>query len=309
MDNYKNKYLKYKKKYLNLQRGGIKTCQNCTFDNPDNKLKCEICDSKLESSPIVLKKTPIVKSIERGGIKTCQNCTFDNSDDKLKCELCDSKLESSPIVKSIETCGITKRIPVNQYRRLEYPFASGNTLAVLLKIEKIFNERPWLIHSSHGDGKCLLYTIFQSIDIDLSSLDIIDFVADRFLEYAKLNEEMCEKSLDFVTSKYEIITIYNNDDKETIKIKLRILFNDNNLSDLFIQVLSKTMNINILLLNRDEKEKESMIYNMKYYDSEIEDSKYLILLNTQGHYMSVIPIGHPEMTRLKIQEIMKGRLW
>jgi hypothetical protein len=270
MNIYKSKYLKYKKKYLVLQKGGVIKCPRCTFNNKDGESNCEICNL-----PLPTKQAEEAGQVEEAG--------------------------------QAERCSITKQISLKQYRITQYPFAQDmKLLALWKKIEQIFHEKQWTILSPPGDGKCLLYSIFESLDIQYP--DLLDYLTDRFLVFAEINHARHEEELHFLTSKDKLIIIKNDDTREEVKDKLRILLNDDNLSELFIEVLSKSMDLNILLLTYDNKN-TSTPYFMNYYDSKAMDPKYLILLNTEGHYMSIFPARYPEMKETKIQEIMGKNLW
>ena len=51
MSTYKDKYIKYKKKYIDLKyrmTGGTIICPKCTFENKSNAINCAICGAKLQ---------------------------------------------------------------------------------------------------------------------------------------------------------------------------------------------------------------------------------------------------------------------
>jgi hypothetical protein len=312
MNVYKIKYLKYKKKYLILQKGGVNKCPRCTFINKDTAVLCEVCKSSLPA------KSSGQAAEETVG-KICSACTYNNENTALECVICDSPLlthqpdsraAEEPPKQAEETC--PTGILVSNYLKTIFPGAleasQGPTYNLWTKIEKIFHEEEWTIFSPRGDGKCLLYSIFQSLELQIT--DLFDFLADRLINYFKIIGDIDE--LSFLTSKDKLVNISRSDTKEIVKDKLIILLNDDNLSELFIEVLSKSMGLNILLLMYDSKTKkkeEEQHYFQNYYDSTSTDPKYLILLNTQGHYMSVFPAGNPAMKQSKIEEIKDGKLW
>jgi len=70
MENFKYKYLKYKKKYLalKLQKGGDWNCSKCTFENNDLLPYCEMCNTKKsnESNIFYLYTTGILDWMNHG---------------------------------------------------------------------------------------------------------------------------------------------------------------------------------------------------------------------------------------------------
>ena len=101
---YKNKYLKYKIKYINLfnkinefninnknkfliQHGNGWDCSMCTLENSDLDKRCKVCEAP------------------KTNIWTCSRCSFDNKESDKRCELCMAPKANK--VFYIYTTGIT----------------------------------------------------------------------------------------------------------------------------------------------------------------------------------------------------------
>ena len=85
--------------------------------------------------------------------------------------------------------------------------------------------------------------------------------------------------------------------------KLLDILNDENLSDVFIRILSKFTNTNILFLRRDSKS-STPLFLYEYYRSDQPGSNNLILFNFSGHYRTIYS-KNPLETQRKIAEIIR----
>ena len=77
---YKNKYLKYKNKYIQLraiQKGGTWDCTKCTFNNEHSDDRCELCEEP-KPDPKILTTWD------------CSRCTFKNKKMDNKCIMCEN---------------------------------------------------------------------------------------------------------------------------------------------------------------------------------------------------------------------------
>jgi len=82
---YKNKYLKYKNKYIQLraiQKGGTWGCTKCTFNNEHSDDRCEICEEP-NPDPKILTTW------------NCSRCTFKNKKMDNKCIMCENTPSST----------------------------------------------------------------------------------------------------------------------------------------------------------------------------------------------------------------------
>ena len=149
----------------------------------------------------------------------------------------------------------TQQTLLCNYLQENYPSAASNVNSdrniLYLNLYRIFLEEGWSLLSSRDDGKCLLYIILQSLDIIIEN-SLEDFIAEQFIKYFRLYPRELTKYIPH-SKDYSKHIFNRTDNKETIMSKLLELFDDNNLSEAFIEILSKSMNINILLLTKDTK--------------------------------------------------------
>jgi hypothetical protein len=183
-----------------------------------------------------------------------------------------------------------------------YVYISHKKFLVLVKelktkLGKLFPEDDWIVLNPRGKGWCLLYAIYGSLEIETGDMENDLFKSIK-------NKLQKDEEIIFEKSDGNIIIITKNDDDATIKEKLTDILNDNNLSHIFIDLLSKYYNVNVLLLTRDSNSGKP--YGQHYFTSDLDDPRYLILLNTAGHYVSVIPEGNPLLKNTRIHEIRDG---
>ncbi len=184
-----------------------------------------------------------------------------------------------------------------KYIEENYKYAkSTSSIELKNKLQQLFPENEWMVLNPRGDGKCLLYAIYGSLEIGSN-------IEDDLFKSIK-NQLQKDSEILFQKSTGDIIIITNVDNDTLIKEKLSDILNDDNLSEIFIELLSKYHNINVLLLTRDSRSVKP--YGNHFISSELDDPKYLILLNTSGHYVSLIPAGNPSLKQSRIQEIRNG---
>ena len=288
--NYKNKYIKLKNQMTAGASLASFACKYCTFENESGSL-CQMCG-----------KTKILEKSSTSF--TCKYCTFENDSGSI-CQMCGktNTFDVKADTKVADTHGAvsscffkgTRVVSLNEFVS-EYKSPPPE----ILKLRRVFSgPTDWKLVDPRGDGKCMIYGILETLKIYPKDLT-------RFLYTTIIKQFEIEEELVFPKSNGDIVIITKQDSEEEIITKLLDILDDDNLSDIFIRILSRFTNTNILFLRRDSKSSEP--YQLQYYRSDQPRPNNLILLNFSGHYRTIYS-DDPLETQRKIDEIIRDKKW
>lgn len=314
---YKDKYLKYKNKYLDCKKGrsnlkggssaegsretqvGLKTQleREATFQqkfaNLSDTSSYSATDEEIEAQFNELRAFEPNVSEERVRAHYPRYMLINMiKEAKRTAEL--EKIKRDPDYLQSLTCQILSTSKLS-----EEPDTTQKQL-----LQRVLVEDGWFVANARGDGRCMVHSIIHGIR-DILGINTVEINEPFELIVFKALREYFTRTntskIDFeIRFKKGNVVVNSSDTDEILKRKIETILNQNEIDNALFKVLGVYFNINILELTNTN---DQFTYQ---HVLDLRSDNCIIIMIYSGHY-KLIYNQNKNITKQKIEEILKNR--
>lgn len=314
---YKDKYLKYKNKYLDCKKGrsnlkggssaeGSRETQvgrekqqqrEATFQqkfaNVSNKNKYSATEDEIEA------KFNYLRGLEPNVSEETVRAHYPRDmlinaikEEKRTAEL--EKIKRDPDYLQSLTCQILSTSKLSAE-----PDIKQKQL-----LQRVLDEDGWYVANARGDGRCMVHSIIHGIRdiLGINTVEInepFELIVFKALREYFTRTDTSKIDFEIRFTKYNV-EVNSSDTDEILKRKIETILNQNEIDNALFKVLGVYFNINILELTDTN---DQFTYQ---HVLDLRPDNCIIIMIYSGHY-KLIYNQNKNITKRKIEEILKNR--